>query len=108
MEMDIKLSAKTILDKDFKTGIRGYSQDEVDQFLDIIIQDYESFEKALAKKQQEVDALKNELKQVQLQATTTEPRRQSTSSAYTNNTNFDILKRIANLEKHVFGDKLYD
>ena len=76
MEMDIKLSAKTILDKDFKTGIRGYSQDEVDQFLDIIIQDYESFEKALAKKQQEVDALKNELKQVQLQATTTEPRRQ--------------------------------
>lgn len=108
MEMDIKLSAKVILDKDFKTGIRGYSQDEVDQFLDIIIQDYESFEKALAKKQQEVDALKNELRQVQLQTTSTEPRRQSTSSAYTNNTNFDILKRIANLEKHVFGDKLYD
>lgn len=49
--MDIKLSAKAILDKDFKTGIRGYSQDEVDQFLDIIIQDYESFEKVLAKKQ---------------------------------------------------------
>ena len=23
-------------------------------------------------------------------------------------TNFDILKRLSNLEKHVFGDKLYD
>nr|5AN5_B Chain B, CELL CYCLE PROTEIN GPSB [Bacillus subtilis subsp. subtilis str. 168]5AN5_C Chain C, CELL CYCLE PROTEIN GPSB [Bacillus subtilis subsp. subtilis str. 168]5AN5_D Chain D, CELL CYCLE PROTEIN GPSB [Bacillus subtilis subsp. subtilis str. 168]5AN5_E Chain E, CELL CYCLE PROTEIN GPSB [Bacillus subtilis subsp. subtilis str. 168]5AN5_F Chain F, CELL CYCLE PROTEIN GPSB [Bacillus subtilis subsp. subtilis str. 168]5AN5_G Chain G, CELL CYCLE PROTEIN GPSB [Bacillus subtilis subsp. subtilis str. 16 len=23
-------------------------------------------------------------------------------------TNFDILKRLSNLEKHVFGSKLYD
>ncbi|HJV15879.1 MAG TPA: cell division regulator GpsB, partial [Bacillales bacterium] len=23
-------------------------------------------------------------------------------------TNFDILKRLSNLEKHVFGNKLYD
>ncbi|MFJ8261277.1 cell division regulator GpsB [Rummeliibacillus sp. NPDC094406] len=110
MDMDIKLSAKTILDKDFKTGIRGYSQDEVDQFLDIIIQDYESFEKVLAKKQEEIELLKNELKTAQSQTTTSssEVRRQVPSPAYANNTNFDILKRIANLEKHVFGDKLYD
>ncbi|MFG3611140.1 cell division regulator GpsB [Rummeliibacillus stabekisii] len=107
MNMDIKLSAKAILDKDFKTGIRGYSQDEVDQFLDIIIQDYEKFEKALEKKQEEVDALKDELKNAQSQAST-EGRRQTSSSSYATNTNFDILKRIANLEKHVFGDKLYD
>ncbi len=25
-----------------------------------------------------------------------------------NTTNFDILKRLSNLEKHVFGSKLYD
>lgn len=106
--MEIKLSAKAILDKDFKTGIRGYSQDEVDQFLDIIIQDYESFEKVLAKKQEEIDILKNELKAAQSQAPLQETKRQVPSSAYANNTNFDILKRIANLEKHVFGDKLYD
>lgn len=106
--MDIKLSAKAILDKDFKTGIRGYSQDEVDQFLDIIIQDYESFEKVLAKKQEEIDSLKKELKVAQLQTSSQETKRQVSSSSYTNNTNFDILKRIANLEKHVFGDKLYD
>lgn len=106
--MEIKLSAKTILDKDFKTGIRGYSQDEVDQFLDVIIQDYESFEKELAKKQQEIDMLKSELKTAQSQTPSQETRRQVQSSAYASNTNFDILKRIANLEKHVFGDKLYD
>ncbi len=106
--MDIKLTAKAILDKDFKTGIRGYSQDEVDQFLDLIIQDYESFEKVLAKKQEEIELLKSELKAAQSQSPSREGKRQVPSSAYPNNTNFDILKRIANLEKHVFGDKLYD
>ena len=27
---------------------------------------------------------------------------------HTGTTNFDILKRISNLEKHVFGSKLYE
>ncbi|MBQ0139592.1 MAG: cell division regulator GpsB [Kurthia sp.] len=105
MNMDIKLSAKKILDKDFKTGMRGYSQDEVDQFLDEIITDYENFEKALLKKQEEINLLKQELEQAESN------RRGNTSTVApvgAGATNYDILKRIANLEKHVFGDKLYD
>ena len=31
--MDIKLDSKTILEKEFKTGLRGYNQEEVDLFL---------------------------------------------------------------------------
>lgn len=103
--MDIKLSAKKILDKDFKTGMRGYSQDEVDQFLDEIITDYENFEKTLLKKQEEINLLKQELEQAESN------RRGKTTPATpagVGATNYDILKRIANLEKHVFGDKLYD
>jgi len=34
------------------------------------------------------------------------PKRQTAGSAGT--TNFDILKRISNLEKHVFGSRLFD
>lgn len=104
MNMDIKLSAKKILDKDFKTGMRGYSQDEVDQFLDEIITDYENFEKVLLKKQEEINLLKQELEQAESN------RRGNTVSPAVGAgaTNYDILKRIANLEKHVFGDKLYD
>ncbi len=30
--MDNKFTAKDILEKDFKTGMRGYNQDEVDHF----------------------------------------------------------------------------
>ncbi|MFD5707675.1 DivIVA domain-containing protein, partial [Bacillus subtilis] len=39
----VKLSAKEILEKEFKTGVRGYKQEDVDKFLDMIIKDYETF-----------------------------------------------------------------
>ncbi len=44
----IKLTAKDILEKEFKTGMRGYQQEEVDKFLDMIIKDYEAFTRNLS------------------------------------------------------------
>ena len=49
----IKLTAKDILEKEFKTGMRGYKQEEVDKFLDIIIKDYETFHQEIEELQQE-------------------------------------------------------
>ncbi|EAZ86071.1 cell division initiation protein [Bacillus sp. B14905] len=43
--MDIKLTSKMILEKEFKKNFKGYNVEEVDSFLDEIIQDYETFEK---------------------------------------------------------------
>ena len=45
--MDTKLDTKTILEKEFKTGMRGYNQEEVDLFLDDVIQDYQTFKKKI-------------------------------------------------------------
>ncbi|MCG7333844.1 cell division regulator GpsB [Sporosarcina sp. ACRSM] len=96
--MDIKLDSKKILEKEFKTGLRGYNQEEVDLFLDDVIQDYETFKKTIAELRNENAKLQEELTAAQ--------RRPAAGSAGT--TNFDILKRISNLEKHVFGSKLFD
>jgi len=96
--MDLKLTAKEILEKEFKTSMRGYNQDDVDQFLDDIIQDYEMFEKTITQLKAENKRLKDELEEM--------PKRQPASQ--TGTTNFDILKRLSNLEKHVFGSKLYE
>lgn len=96
--MEIKLDSKSILEKEFKTGLRGYNQDDVDLFLDQVIQDYEAFKKQIAELRMENEKLKDEL------ALAT--KRPATTNA--NTTNFDLLKRISNLEKHVFGSKLYD
>lgn len=95
--MEIKLSTKTILEKEFKTGLRGYNQEEVDLFLDDVIQDYQTFTK-------KIEALENEMNQLKKQAETVSKR--PAAPANTGGTNFDILKRISNLERHVFGDKL--
>lgn len=94
--MDIKLDSKTILEKEFKTGMRGYNQEEVDLFLDSVIHDYESFKKRIAELERENSELQNELSTVQ--------KRPASSAPGT--TNFDLLKRISNLEKAVFGSKL--
>lgn len=112
--MDRKLTSDEIFEKEFSTGFRGYNTEEVNDFLDIIIEDYNTFEKVIANLQEENRRLKAEAKSV--------PKRSAVQSSTgvattpvappapprTNTTNFDILKRLSNLEKHVFGDKLSD
>ena len=39
--MRMKLTAQQIVEKDFKKSMKGYNIDEVDTFLNIIIEDYE-------------------------------------------------------------------
>ncbi|MED3689225.1 cell division regulator GpsB [Peribacillus butanolivorans] len=98
----IKLTAKDILEKDFKTAMRGYKPEDVDQFLDLIIKDYEVFH-------QEIDDLKQENLKLKKQAEESTKRpSQPAPGATPGTTNFDILKRLSNLEKHVFGNKLFD
>ncbi|SRR5690606_10878708 len=94
----IQLTAKDILEKEFKTAVRGYKQEEVDKFLDIIIKDYDTFNQVIEELQQENLRLKKQLEE--------SSKRPAPQTAGT--TNFDILKRLSNLEKHVFGSKLYD
>ena len=97
--MDIKLSSKVILEKEFKKSMKGYSIDQVDQFLDLIMEDYDTFAKIIEQLQTENKRLKEELENAVEKANIK-------SHNNSGNTNFDILKRLSNLEKHVFGSKL--
>lgn len=98
-----ELTQKEILEKDFKTKMRGYDPTEVDEFLDVVIRDYESF-------QAEIDKLKSEnnrlLDKLDEQAKQLNTQNQNQTQSGSNVTNFDILKRLSNLERHVFGSKL--
>jgi DivIVA domain-containing protein len=94
----IKLTAKDILEKEFKSAMRGYKPEDVDKYLDYIIKDYETFHQEIEELQQENMRLRKQLEEAS--------KRPATQTAGT--TNFDILKRLSNLEKHVFGSKLYE
>ncbi|MBM7094366.1 MULTISPECIES: cell division regulator GpsB [Alteribacter] len=105
-----RLTPKEILEKDFKTSIRGYSQDEVDQFLDQIIKDYDAFEKRIQVLEKEAEKMQKEASSVSEQTKRhkplTAPQPQPQQHTNGGNTNYDILRRLSNLEKHVFGSKL--
>ena len=49
----VTLTPQDILEKEFKIDTRGYRLKEVDQFLDIIIGDYESLFKIIRDKEKE-------------------------------------------------------
>ena len=103
MQGKISLTPQDILEKDFKIDTRGYRLKEVDQFLDIIIGDYENFyaiiknlEKEKEEYLKEIMNLKQELRNVKM----------SIDIAKTGDkevTNVDILRRVSNLEKIVYG-----
>lgn len=97
------LTTKDILQKEFKTSMRGYNPAEVDEYLDDVIRDYESYNKELTQLKAENDRLLSKVDELTKQVALTKP---SSSQPQNTVTNFDILKRLSNLERHVFGAKL--
>ena len=104
MEEKITLTENDILEKEFKIDARGYRLQEVDKFLDIIIGDYTNFHKIIAKYDNELKSVmeenirvKNEIRNLK-----------STLSVAENSrgvTNVDILRRLGELEKTVYGEE---
>lgn len=97
---------RDILEKEFKIDTRGYRLKEVDQFLDIVIGDYEQFfeiinnlEKEKADLLAEIMNLKQELRNSRLSA---EVASNSNSGEVTN---VDVIRRLSQLEKMVYGSK---
>ena len=56
----VTLTMQDILEHDFKIDTRGYRMQEVDQFLDIIIRDYNEYNNIIKSLTREKEALINE------------------------------------------------
>lgn len=98
------LTTKDILQKEFKTSMRGYNPTEVDEYLDDVIRDYELYNKELTQLKAENERLLSKVDELTKQTTLNKPTYSAQPSSTV--TNFDILKRLSNLERHVFGSKL--
>ena len=102
----ITLTPQDILNKEFKIDTRGFRLKEVDQFLDVIIGDYEEFYKILKENEKEKEELLEEimnLKQEIRNLKTNIEIAKSGSSERKEVTNVDIMKRLSQLEKIVYG-----
>ncbi len=100
----ILLTGKDILEKDFKIDTRGYRPQEVDKFLDVIIRDYEEFFAIIKEIENEKKDLIEEnikLKQeIRNLKTKIEVLREDSG---TDVNNADLLRRLSNLEKIIYG-----
>ena len=61
----IIFTAKDIFDQDFKREVRGYNKDEVNEFLDDVIKDYETYAALVKELREENARLREELAQKQ-------------------------------------------
>ena len=110
MTHKIQLSPKKILNKQFQIDFKGYNAEEVDYFLDLVLNDYESFAAMLNDSYVKIDDLQKaneELKQKinQLEKEKMIQNDQLKTMEDNLSTNVDLLKRISNLEKAVYKDK---
>ena len=102
----IIFSAKDIFEQEFGREVRGYSKVEVDEFLDDVIKDYETYAALVKSLRQEIAELKEELSRKPESAPVQAEPLEMTAA--TSMTNFDILKRLNRLEKEVFGKQILD
>lgn len=100
------LTVKDIYDKEFKLDTRGYRPQEVDKFLDVVMRDYEEFmliNKELTNEIKELTSdnlkLKQEIRNLKMKLDVLKDTADDDLGA----TSVDVLKRISNLEKIIYG-----
>ena len=102
----IMLSSEDILNKEFKIDTRGYRPQEVDQFLDLIIKDYVDFETTTKRLITEIKALESDNAKLKAEIRNLKSSLEIAKSASPKGvTNVDLLKRISDLEKVVYGEE---
>ena len=98
MSIELNLTAKEIYEKEFKkTRVKGYSEEDVNDYLDLIIEDYMKLDKLLTRlKELEIE---NQNLKIKIDAIKNASREDKPVQV----TNLDILKRLSKLETAGIG-----
>ncbi len=110
MAKDFNLSAQLIYEKEFQVDMKGYSTAQVDEFLDLIIEDYQMYDEkieelgqAVTRYEAKINELRDKISALQNQNKSLTEHANSKAAAG-NSDQIDILKRIARLEEAVFSN----
>ena len=103
----IYLTPQDILNKEFKIDARGYRPQEVDKFLDMVIRDYTEYNSIIKRLDKSLKDANEDNRKLQQEIRSLKEQLLIKTNEENNNTrqitNLDILKRISQLEKVVFG-----
>lgn len=99
----IALTMQNILEKEFKVDARGYRMQEVDQFLDIIIRDYNEYNNIIKELLNDKKMLTSENASLKQEIRDLKSTIDTLKTGEKEITNVDLLRRISQLEKIIFG-----
>jgi len=99
----IALTMQNILEKEFKVDARGYRMQEVDQFLDVIIRDYNEYNNIIKNLINEKKNLEMEIVDLKQEIRDLKSTIDTLKSGEKEITNVDLLRRISQLEKIILG-----
>ncbi len=99
------LTPKDILEKEFKIDTRGYRPQEVDKFLDEVISDYDEMISIIKDLEREKKDLIDENIRLKQEVRNARTKLDVLRNAAPNEvSNADLLRRLSNLEKIIYGD----
>ena len=103
----VNLDIQTILDKQFNIDFKGYSASEVDSFLDLVMEDYQTYQDITGELNQKIAELERTNASLRAKLIEEEGRSRAMEAAAQTPAaqgaaNVDILKRLSRLEEQVF------
>jgi len=102
----VNLDIQTILDKEFNVDFKGYNATEVDTFLDLVIQDYQTYQDITKELNEKIAELERTNASLRAKLIEVEGRTRALESnptpAQQGAASVDILKRLSRLEEQVF------
>jgi len=102
MMQKYNLNAKEILEKQFHIDLKGYTTHEVDMFLDLVIEDYESYQNYIEELGGHLQRYEDENRKLHSRINELELKLKFENDKTGSVDQVDLLKRISNLEKEVF------
>lgn len=102
MEKRFNLTVEDVFEKQFNIDFKGYSSTEVDEFLDLVIADYQEYEKMIHSLGERLQEYEKQVTSLKAKVVELEGKSEMESSTETPLSNVDILKRLTRLENEVF------
>ena len=103
MEKRFNLTVQNVLDKQFNVDFKGYSSVEVDEFLDLVIADYQEYDEMIQELGDRLQEYEKQINTLKAKIIELEGKQELASeSTVLSGSNVDILKRLTRLENAVF------
>lgn len=103
--MKQKLTIDQILEKEFHVDFQGYNALEVDEFLDMVMRDYEMFESLILEQKELLDRYEETLTKQKLQIRELQSSERAQKDIEPKASYVDLLRRISKLEDDVYKNK---